>query len=345
MSAIIKGLRAQSADVDITVLSQSPEETAASHGVRSLQRMSMSTVVDAVKDCDLFISGGGSLLQDATSLKSLVYYLLVIGLAKRHQRKVMVLGQGIGPLRRGISRSLTARALAGLDMITVRDSQSAELLRQIGVKGQIEVCADPTFILDPCPAEESAKLLSDAGLGEGDDIIAVALRRWPETPELGTAVADSLTKLTRESSAKFLLVAMQTPDDQELAVETAQSIGMPERVFVQPGQWTANQLLGVLGKCRFVLGMRLHALIFAAAAGVPSLGIVYDPKVEQFVSMTGQEGISLQETVAGLLAERAALALDKHDDLASNLARTVPAMKAAAMRNFVLAEELLHPDS
>jgi polysaccharide pyruvyl transferase CsaB len=341
LSAIIKGLRAQSDDVEIIVLSQSPEETSVTHGVRALPRMSPSVVTQAIDDCDLFISGGGSLLQDATSFKSLVYYLLVIGLAKRRRPKVMVLGQGIGPLRRGISRALTARTLAHLDLITVRDAQSAELLRELGIRDRIEVTADPTFILDPCPAEESGRLLREAGFGEDEDIIAVSLRKWPETPELESAVSKALSALAEKVPARFLLVTMQTPDDEELARQVAQAIGKPDRFVVQPALWSANQLLGVLSRCRLVVGMRLHALIFAAAAGTPSLGIVYDPKVEQFVKMTGQEGISLGEVSTGLLPDRAVQAWDRREDLASELARTVPPLRDAAMRNFALAAELM----
>lgn len=345
LSAIIKGFRAQSDDCEVIVLSQSPEETAATHGVRTLPRMSPSVVSEAIKECDLFVSGGGSLLQDATSLKSLIYYLLVILEAKRRRRKVMVLGQGIGPLRRGISRILTARTLSGLDLITVRDAQSAELLRELGVRGRIEVTADPTFILDPCPADESGRLLCEAGLNENEDIIAVSLRKWPETPELEAAASKALSALAERVPAKFLLVTMQTPDDEEIARKVADSIGMPDRFMVQPALWSANQLLGVLSRCRLVVGMRLHALIFAAAAGTPSLGIVYDPKVEQFVKMTGQEGISLGDTEAGRLADRAAQAWAQRDDLASRLAQTVPPLRDAAMRNFELAAELLEDKS
>ena len=338
LSAIIKGLRAQSDDIEIIVLSQSPEETAVTHGVRALPRMSPS---QAINDCDLFISGGGSLLQDATSFKSLVYYLLVIGLAKRRRRKVMVLGQGIGPLRRGISRALTARTLSGLDLITVRDAQSAELLRELGIQDRIEVTADPTFILDPCPAEDSGRLLREAGLGEDEDIIAISLRKWPETPGLESAVAKALSALAEKVAAKFLLVTMQTPDDEALSRQVTRAIGKPDRFAVQPALWSANQLLGVLSRCRFVIGMRLHALIFAAAAGTPSLGIVYDPKVEQFVRMTGQESISLSEVASGLLTDLAVQALEKREDLASRLAQTVPPLRDAAMRNFALVAELL----
>jgi polysaccharide pyruvyl transferase WcaK-like protein len=54
-------------------------------------------------------------------------------------------------------------------------------------------------------------------------------------------------------------------------------------------QGEEEDVLSAVTSAKAVVGMRLHALIFAAAAGVPSCGIVYDPKVEAFFSMTGSD--------------------------------------------------------
>ena len=267
LSAIVRGLKSQ-ANVDITVLSASPEETAQLHGVRALPRMSLSQVTRALKDCDLLISGGGSLIQDATSLRSLTYYLAVISLAKRYRRKVMILGQGIGPLRRSISRRLVKRALTGVDLITVRDAQSADLLAEMGI-GPVKVTADPTFMLETCPKDESDRLLAEIGLRAGDDILAVSLRRLrflqrgPDPVE--GDITEALRTLAGELPAKLMLVGMQSPDDLVMAREIGEKIGVP----FQTRPWTAEQFLGVISRCRLVVGMRLHSLIFGAAVGVP----------------------------------------------------------------------------
>ena len=344
LSAIISGLKSRfGGGVEITVLSSSPEETANLHEVRALPRSSTSQAARALKQCDLLISGGGSLIQDATSFRSLVYYLSVIVLAKYHRRRVMILGQGIGPLRRSASRRLVRKVLNRADLITVRDDQSAVLLQELGIcRPPIRVTADPTFLLEACPAEESIRLLAEAGLSDTDDIVAVSLRRWPEAPEIERATIEALGTLARTLPAKFLLVAMQTPDDELLGRRVAQAVGMPQVIAAQSRPWTAEQLLGVLGRCRLVVGMRLHALIFAAAVGVPFLGIMYDPKVEQFVAATGQEGITLKDAASGLLADRAMRTWDARDELAARLMQKVPAMREAAAENIRLAAELLN---
>jgi polysaccharide pyruvyl transferase CsaB len=331
LSAVVRGLKSQTS-AEITVLSASPEETAKTHGVRALPRMAMTEVTRALKDCDLLISGGGSLLQDATSLRSLAYYLAIISLAKRYRRKVMILGQGIGPLRRSISRRMVKKALTGIDLITVRDAQSAELLAEMGI-GPVKITADPTFMLEPC--KDAHGLLAEAGLAEEEDIIGVALREWDERPEVGAEAAKALKAIAEKCPAKMLLLTMQTPQDEAQARDIGREIG----AVVQPRPWTAEELLGVISRCRLVVGMRLHALIFAASVGVPFLGIEYDPKVEQFIKAAGQEGIKLDEMAS--LGEKAREAWDTRDELALKLKEAVPAMKKAASENIRLAVELL----
>jgi polysaccharide pyruvyl transferase WcaK-like protein len=151
------------------------------------------------------------------------------------------------------------------------------------------------------------------------------------------AAIEALRQLKDVLPAKALLVAMQSPEDETLV----RKVGVMAGVLVQPRAWTAEQLLGVLARCRLVVAMRLHALIFASAVGVPSLGIIYDPKVEQFVAATGQEGITLEEVASGGLAERVTAAWNVRDELASRLAERVPAMRESAAENFRLAGELL----
>jgi polysaccharide pyruvyl transferase WcaK-like protein len=43
-------------------------------------------------------------------------------------------------------------------------------------------------------------------------------------------------------------------------------------------------MLATVGRCQLLIGMRLHALIYAANQQVPMIGISYDPKIDQFLA-------------------------------------------------------------
>jgi polysaccharide pyruvyl transferase CsaB len=339
LDSIITGLRLQLGDgVEITVLSASPAETEKTHAVRAVSR-APSNIRAAVRDCDLLISGGGSLIQDATSFKSLLYYLAVIRVARAQGCRVMVLGQGIGPLRRNISRTLTKSILNRVDLITVRDEDSVRLLEQIGVtKPAIHLTADPAFVLDECSDEETARLLSEAGVDDSEDLIAVSMRTWPDAPEIGGIAGAALRKLSTSLPAKILLLAMQMPGDMVLAASLHEAA--PDTIL-QPAEWTPRQIRGVLGRCKLAAGMRLHTLILASSAGTPCLGISYDPKVESFLSAVDQPCIPLTGLTSDLLTDQIEDAWNKREFLSSRLAETAPPMKQAALRNFELVADLL----
>ena len=86
----------------ITLISSNPPKTSKLYGVEST---GMFGFVKPIKDSDVLISGGGSLLQDVTSLKSLVYYLGIIMTALFFRKKVIIYAQGFTPFRTKIGKT------------------------------------------------------------------------------------------------------------------------------------------------------------------------------------------------------------------------------------------------
>src|SRR5947208_2546495 len=100
LAAILDHLEARLPAATVyTVTSGDAEYTERLHGtekrrVRAIPRQSPGPLLQAIRACDLFISGGGSLLQDATSLRNVVYYSTLIRLARMFEKPVMIYGQG-----------------------------------------------------------------------------------------------------------------------------------------------------------------------------------------------------------------------------------------------------------
>lgn len=113
LGAIIQNMREYDPDMEITVLSKNPAETRALYGVESINRYNMFQIMSRMKKAKLLISGGGSLLQDRTSSKSLYYYLTIIRLAQTLGTKVMLYANGIGPLTREKNIKKTMQVLEG----------------------------------------------------------------------------------------------------------------------------------------------------------------------------------------------------------------------------------------
>jgi polysaccharide pyruvyl transferase CsaB len=317
LSGIIHSLRKASGERELafTVLSRSPEETRKMHNVPAVNRMRFVSILNAMKDADIFLSGGGSLLQDTTSLQSLFYYLSIAAWAKRMHIPSMFYAQGIGPLRRRISRLAVKIVARQMNLITVRDPDSADMLREIGVNHpDIRVTADPAFALEPCGKDRIHEILLQEGISEDQPYFALALRAWiGVTAKEYASFADRLSEVTGISP---LFLAMHTPSDLEFILQVIDHMKRPSWVIRDIQNPT--EMLGVVSMARGLIGMRLHALIFGAACQIPLLSISYDPKVRSFMNQihSGEWVYSLQEFEGAAAAERFAKRLALADDAA-----------------------------
>ena len=291
LTAIIEALRAERRDVEITVLSGKPEITAEKHGVRSIHRFSGWSIFKAMLDTDLLLSGGGSLLQDVTSKKSLLYYLSIIMLAKLLGRKVMLYAQGIGPIRSSFARSLTKYVCRKANLITVRDDGSYEELKEMGLPGdRIIVTADAVFSLSAERKDIGRQILLDNGFSGEKPMIGIALRHWPGEKRFTKVFAEVAMTLRKQYNARIVFVALQFPADTQIAEKTASLMDNSEDVIILREGYTTEEYVSIIGNLDLLIGMRLHALVFAALAGVPFLAVSYDPKVDRFVK--GMEGVA-----------------------------------------------------
>ena len=190
-------------------------------------------------------------------------------------KKTMFIAQGIGPLSQSRSRRLTQRVANRLNAITVRDQGSADLLKAIGVtKPPVTVSADPALLLgtDVKPAKT---------LG-----CAVSLRDWRDKTD---GLISALTDAYKGSLRGVLLtpMSMHAGSDEAVNDRLIDAIGGIRRELTVPHS-SLPDLLALASCAEMVIGMRLHALIFAAASATPMVAISYDPKVAAFMSQIGQ---------------------------------------------------------
>ena len=283
LAATVDALRARRPDVEIAVLSAAPEATGRAFAVEGVPRAGLRGLVRVLRRCDLFLSGGGSLFQDVTSWRSPWYYLGVLALARRLGCRTAVYAQGIGPLRGRAIRSAARRQLNAVDLLTLRDRESLSVLAALGVDRPPAVLAgDPALLLAP---EWSARVLAEmAQWGEGVHL-GLALRSWKDDAWLD-AVTTAARTVVERCGARWVCLAMQRPGDLALAERVAATIGPGARVV--RAALNPREMLALVSGLTLVVGMRLHALVFAATQGVPLVSLAYDPKVGAFAREMGE---------------------------------------------------------
>lgn len=267
---------------EVVVLSADPLATAREHAVEAVSRSNPVAIGMALARSGLLVSGGGGLIQDATGRRSVLYYLGIVRLARFLGVPFVIYAQGLGPLHAPASRRAVS-LLRGARMITVRDLESRELLEECGVQGA-EVTADAAFALRAPRREQWHPALEAAGVERGRPVVALALRRW-DHPDFTAYQSRLATHLRDVLGARVVLVPMQLPDDAEVCTRVRSVAPDVTEVLSVPS--SVASFTSLFGCFNLVVGMRLHALILAAIAGVPFLGLGYDPKIDAFMKTVG----------------------------------------------------------
>jgi len=289
LSSMIKNIRAKIPKTEITVLTKNPLETSHNYKVKTINRMQWMQILKCFAHADIFISGGGGLLQDSTGRGwSIFYYLGLILMAKIYRIPVMIYAQGIGPINRQFNKILIKWVLNKVDLITVRDRQSKDLLKKLDVKNPlVYVNADPSFLLKKKSIDtilEKIPRLKEFIYGNNQPLVGISVRSYKGNSEdlrkLFVRIADNLIQ---EYKAKIIFIPFKTAEDVSLSMKIMELMENSEQVYILKEQFEPEILLSLISRLSFMLGMRLHSIMFSSLVQIPFLAFNYDPKVKNFV--------------------------------------------------------------
>ena len=341
LEAILQEMRSIDPDMPMTVLSKDPKSTRLTYRVRAVHRSNFLAWHTAMWNSRLYINGGGSLIQDVTSRRSLWFYLANIRAAKRAGNRVQMYGCGIGPVTRESHRKLAAKIINKyVDVITLREPDSQAELQAMGVtKPRILLTADPALTLSAATEDETDSVLLRAGIPPRGRYLCFALRRWPGFEEAAPAIRAAAAYAYETYGLTPVFLSVEKHLDPGAGRVAANGLTVPHYFLDDAGK--AGTIIGALSRMEAVVSMRLHALIFAAGQGIPLVGLVYDPKVSAFLRYIGQEQF---QDLSALTEESLRRMIDRaveqsHDRAAQ--AAAVQRLQAMEHRNVQAAQSLL----
>jgi polysaccharide pyruvyl transferase CsaB len=342
LEVIVSRLRARWPGCAVDVLSGDPAQTARTYRVEATPRMDLGRVRGAIDRADVVLSGGGGLLQNVTSLRSLLYYSNVIRTAVRAGKPTMVFAQSIGPLDFW-GRAIVRNFCRGITAATVRDERSQKLFGALVPGVRVERTADPVFLFES--GGEPLDLAAEGLAGDDAPLVVVSVRKWQAAEATTAALAAVVDRLAGKYGARVAFLPLGGPSDAE--VSTAIIRRCASTPVLLP-DYPLGQAAQVIARASLVIGMRLHALIIAARVGVPFLALPYDPKVTSLCEdlaypagplfLPGQPLPSAEE-----IARRLDDAWARRAELSAHLESVRPQIERLAERNFdVLNEVVTH---
>ena len=302
--ALLEALLSQlPAGVTPLVTAHDETQVQARFGVATVPRRRLKAVLAALGRCRGLVLGGGSLLQDSTSFRSLVYYGALISAARLQGKPVLLWAQGLGPLRRRRSRLLVRSLLPAVTAISWRDPDSAALAARLGRRA-------------PHGADAVWALPRQPWIGAGGPIVVC----WRPTPllagEAWRPYLQALEQLAEQQNREVLWLPFHLEQDRGLLEQLSAEGLVGESLRRRSRELEAllpREATAVFRSAGLVLAMRLHALILAGLAGAPLAALSYDPKVRAAAAAIGCgcADLAVREVSAAELLETWAAALDQ----------------------------------
>lgn len=336
LKAILRQMKNIDCDMPLYVLSHDPMQTRLRYHVGAVHVFNPFSFLPVMLRTRLYISGGGSLIQNQTSNRSLYYYLISIWLARHTGNRVLMYGCGIGPVNGEKNRRFAAKIINRcVDAITLREDLSAEELRLMGVtRPDVHVTADPALLLTPDEPLAVDSFLQLSGLSPEGQYALFVLRPWPGFAEKKQAFVDTVNYVNQTYGLTPVFFALEPNRDVAPCQQVASAISCRSTLIVAPQD--EKLIIGMMKKMRVVVSMRLHTLIFASSVGAPLVAVSYDPKVTGFMHYIGQKHcVAFEDVTAGELCALTDAALGEKE------AYSVERLRSLAQENEAVARALL----
>ena len=277
--SVVKNLAAEGGNLKLFVLGSKCGLTPCGARDSTHSRVGFSLALEAVREigrADVFIFGGGSLLQNKSSDRSLAYYIFLIFWARLHCKKLIMLANGIGPIDHALWQRAALWAVSLFDVITARDARSLGLLRRALPKRSAFLFPDPAILHEQTLASEGGQ--------DGSRLFAVCLcaDELKRSGISAKSVAEALLHLSRVYFLTPFFTVMDPRADLELTRQvcrlfSAKRPDLPPLTVFCPK--SVPSALRELSQARFLISMRYHASLFSALSDVPPLSVSSDPKL------------------------------------------------------------------
>lgn len=343
--AILKSIVSNIKDIDqsshIVVLSDNIKFTKEKYGIDAVKRFNPFHIIKALKNCEILISGGGTLFQDKTSTRSLIYYTSIINIAKFFGKKVMIYANGIGPLDKEKNVKRVKKSIENSDIITLRDVQAMDIVKQMNVKNKnVFLTTDPVFSLKPASKIEAEQILEKNNIPKDKDFVIISVRNWDKLGEFTDIFAKTCDYIIEKYNKNIIFLALQYPHDLNSS-KTIQEKMKNTSFLIE--DISPVQMMSIMKKAKYVISMRLHGLIFASSVETPVLGFSYDPKIDNLLKQIDMPCCSKIEDMSFEDMQKSVDDMEINiDSYKDKILKSIKSVKEMARNNYEYMKKIMY---
>lgn len=287
---------------EIVIFSNNPSNTESRYNIKAVPLLHkkgnfilsvLHTVKQSfkiMKDLDLLIIGGGGLLMDMYKRDAPLYSTL--GLLGYYAKcRVVIYGVGAGPITTKAGKFFIKALANKVDSISVRDVKSKELLKDIGIRKEIDIIGDPAFAIEPVRKRSKTNELKKVAVTA---VPYFSKQYWPQRDDSKyeayvKGMAQNLDELIEKKGATVTFFSTKYPQDVEVTREIYDMMTYKQFVRLKDENLHPDEIVKLCAEQDLIIGTRLHSLILSVVASTPVLGVGYHHKVEHFLQALGKE--------------------------------------------------------
>jgi len=304
---------------------------------------------------DLVVNSGGDQLSGerivGSSLLNLIYPILL-------DKPVVLFAESLGYYKNQLNKIMGKYVFNHSQLILVREDLSKEYLLHMGIdESKIHVTADPAYLLPAASKSRTEEILLAESIASLDSpliginpsgLISIFLDEKEKSEyHLIQSLTRTIDHLVKTKGANILLIPhvyTAGGDDRKFIQKILKNIPNHKNVYQITGEYSANELKGIIGLCDMFIGARMHATIAATSLYIPTVGIAYSHKMHGIIGKTlglEQYIIDIKDIDDTILIKTCDTVWDNKDEIKKNLERVIPDVKKkASMNGYYLSEYL-----
>jgi polysaccharide pyruvyl transferase WcaK-like protein len=283
-------------------------------------------VFDQVHNHHAVVVAEGSMFKSHFANALCTLMVGALGVARAEGKLAVAYGGEAGAMDASIRQMVKTHASDAL--ILVRNRQSAEVLRDLGLESQVGT--DTAWTFEPSPETDVRRLLSGAGWDGKKPLLAVCPINgfwWPVTP----SVTKSLLRMTtgaygddhygslyfhrggpevkskqdayirglaeavnhiKQTHDAFVFVVGMERLDRSACQSLCHLLGAQTPMFVSD-EWNMHVLVALLREATWLISSRYHAIVTTMPSGTLSLGVTMDERIRNLMADRGQPELAL----------------------------------------------------
>jgi colanic acid/amylovoran biosynthesis protein len=264
---------------------------------------------------DLIIPVGGGYINGKKGMRSTIALILTlhsIAISEILGKKTILHSQSIGPFSNNLQKYLTKKTLNKTDLILIRENYSLQTLIEIGVNPRlIKRVADAAFLFNPPITNHKTQIDTIKKTGR-KKIVGVTVRNWLDKSKqefYETQMAKFVEYLTKKNYLVVFIPQVTSDefndDDRLPAKRIFQKVKDQKNVILINDSLSHYAIKALYGKLDYLVGTRLHSVLFALTSNIPSIAIEYEYKTSGILKDIGLNDyiIKIQEVTSERLIQ------------------------------------------